>query len=252
MRKTALTVTVILAVVAVAWAGGDPWKTKPVDQWTDKDIQEILQTSPWAKANIQPQGAWHPDGTTQITGGSTGMGGSSSDTSHVAAGANPEQTGASEKLDSTAAGQASYSIFWWSSRTIRAASMRRAVLKGSMSEADAEKTLGNTPDDYMVLVQGTNMQIFQHRGEDAFEKAAYLQLKKTKQKVYPTKVAFLKGGDGTSVTGAVFYFPKKETNGEPTIAPDEKEIDFYLQMGDAKLLTYFDPRKMVDSKGEDL
>lgn len=96
------------------------------------------------------------------------------------------------------------------------------------------------------------MQIFQHRGEDAFEKAAYLQFKKTKQKAYPTKVAFLKRSDGTTVTGAVFYFPKKDANGEPTIAPDEKEIDFYLQMGDAKLLTYFDPRKMVDSKGEDL
>jgi len=35
------------------------------------------------------------------------------------------------------------------------------------------------------------------------------------------------------------------------IDPDEKEIDFYLQMGDAKILTYFDTRKMVDSKGQD-
>jgi hypothetical protein len=69
--------------------------------------------------------------------------------------------------------------------------------------------------------------------------------------VYPTKVAFLKGGDG-NVNGAVFYFSKKGAGDEPTIAPDEKEIDFYLQMGDAKLITYFDPRKMVDSKGADL
>jgi len=129
--------------------------------------------------------------------------------------------------------------------------MRKAVLKGTMTEADAEKTVSNVPDDYMVLVQGTNMQIFQHRGEEAFEKVAYLQLKKTKEKVYPTKVAFLKTADG-GVNGAVFYFPKKSANGEPTIAPDEKEIDFYLQMGGAKLITYFDPRKMVDSKGEDL
>jgi hypothetical protein len=251
MRKTALAVSVILAAVAIAWAGGDPWKTKPVDQWTDKDIQEILQTSPWAKAAVQPQGAWHPDGMTQASG-TIGTPGGSTDTSHVSSGATPDRPGGTEKEDSAAAGKASYSIFWWSSRTIRAASMRRAVLKGSMTEADAEKTLANIPDDYMVLVQGTNMQIFQHRGEEAFEKVAYLQLKKTKQKVYPSKVAFLKGSDGTTVTGAVFYFPKKGGDGEPTVAPDEKEIDFYLQMGDAKLLTYFDPRKMVDGKGEDL
>ena len=62
---------------------------------------------------------------------------------------------------------------------------------------------------------------------------------------------FLKSPDG-GVNGAVFYFPKKSAGEEPTISPDEKEIDFYLQMGGAKLITYFDPRKMVDSKGEDL
>jgi|HubBroStandDraft_6_1064221.scaffolds.fasta_scaffold55579_2 hypothetical protein len=250
MRKTSIAVTALLAAAAIAWAGGDPWKTKSIDQWTDKDIQEILLTSPWAKAGVQPQGAWRPDGMTQASG-STGIAGSKSDTAHVGAGSNPEQTGATAKEDSAAAGQASYSIFWWSSRTIRAASMRKAVLKGTMTEADAEKTVSNVPDEYMILVQGTNMQIFQHRGEEAFEKAAYIQLKKTKQKVYPTKVAFLKGGDG-NVNGAVFYFSKKGAGDEPTIAPDEKEIDFYLQMGDAKLITYFDPRKMVDSKGADL
>jgi hypothetical protein len=250
MRKTSLAVIALLAAAAIAWAGGDPWKTKTIDQWTDKDILVILQTSPWAKVNVQPQGAWRPDGMTQSSG-STGIAGSKSDNTHVTTGAAPGQNGATEKEDSAAAGQASYSIFWWSSRTIRAASMRKAVLKGTMTEADAEKTVSNVPDEYMVLIQGTNMQIFQHRGEQAFEKVAYLQLKKTKEKVYPTKVAFLKNADG-SVNGAVFYFSKKTTGDEPTIAPDEKEIDFYLQMGDAKLITYFDPRKMVDSKGEDL
>jgi hypothetical protein len=250
MRKASIAVTALLAVAAIAWAGGDPWKTKSIDQWTDKDVLEILQTSPWAKANIQAQGAWRPDGMAPATA-VLGAPGSSQDNSHVASGSTPNQPGGTDKEDSAAASQSTYSVFWWSSRTIRAASMRRAVLKGTMTEADAEKTVSNVPDDYMILVQGTNMQIFQHRGEQAFEKVAYLLLKKTKQKVYPSKVGFTKAADGT-VNGAVFYFPKKGASGEPTIAPDEKEIDFYLQMGDAKILTYFDPRKMVDSKGEDL
>jgi hypothetical protein len=152
--------------------------------------------------------------------------------------------------ESADAAQAVNSVFWWSSSTIRTASIRRAVLQGTMTEADAEKTLANTPDNYMVLVQGTNMLIFQRRREQAFEKAAYIRPKK--EKMYPTQVGFLKGNDSQTVTGAVFYFCKKGTNGEPTIGPREKEIDFYLQTGDAKKLTYFDPRKMVDSKGEDL
>ena len=182
--------------------------------------------------------------------GSTGIAGSKSDTAHISAGADPQQNGASEKQDSAAANEATYSIFWWSSRTIRAASMRRAVLKGTMTEADAEKTVSNVPDEYMILVQGTNMQIFQHRGEQAFEKAAYLQLKKTKQKIYPTKVAFSRAR--WQCKWRNFLLLQEGPGGDPTIAPDEKEIDFYLQMGGAKLYTYFDPRKMVDSKGEDL
>ena len=28
MRKTTLAVTALLAAAAIAWAGGDPWKTK--------------------------------------------------------------------------------------------------------------------------------------------------------------------------------------------------------------------------------
>jgi hypothetical protein len=251
MRKTGFILTAVLAVVAIAWAGGDPWKTKPFAQWTDKDIQEILQNSPWARANVQPQGAWRPDGSTQASG-NIGVAGTGSDTSNRSAGASPNQPGGAEKNAEAAASQAVYTVYWWSSRTIRAASMRRAVLKGTMTQADAEKTVANPPDEYMILVQGTSMAIFQQRGEQAFQNVAYMQLKKNKQKVSPSKVAFLKGPDGTTVTGAVFYFSKKGSNGEPVISPDEKEIDFYLQIGSTKLLTTFDPRKMVDSQGEDL
>ena len=49
MRKKAFAVTVILAAAAIAWAGGDAWKTKSMDQWTDKDIMEIQITSPWPR-----------------------------------------------------------------------------------------------------------------------------------------------------------------------------------------------------------
>jgi hypothetical protein len=251
VRKTGFALTAILAVAAIVWAGGEPWKTKPFAQWTDKDVQDVLQNSPWSKANIQAQGAWHPEGTTQASG-SIGMAGSSSDTSHISAGAAPDQQGGAQKNASAAAADAVYTIYWWSSRTIRAASTRRAVLKGTMTQADADKAVATPPDDYMILIQGTNMVIFQQRGEQAFQSAANIQLKKNKQKLSPSKVVFLKGPDGTTVTSAIFYFPKKGSNGEPTISSDEKEIDFYLQIGGSKIFTNFDAKKMADNQGEDL
>lgn len=251
MRKKLIGGVAFLIIAALAWAGGDPWKSKPPSQWTDKDIADIFQNSPWARANVTAQGAWRPDGMSQASG-SGGVAGSKTDMSKGSAGSTPTEMGGSEKEDAAAAEAAAYSVYWWSSRTIRAAAMRRAVLKGAKTEDDVDKAVSETPDDYMILVQAPNMKLFQRRGEQGFEKAAWLQMKKSKEKLFPAKVDFLKGSDGNSVTGVIFHFPKKSANGEQTIAADEKEIDFYLLVGGSKILTAFDPRKMTDSKGVDL
>jgi hypothetical protein len=189
MRRTALSLLAVVAIAAIVWAGGEPWKTKPVSQWTEKDIQDVLQNSPWAKANVEVRGAWRPDGMSQASGSPTipGSGqpsrnGSVGDNSHVSAGATPDTPGGLENAEAAAAAQVPYSVFWWSSRTVRAAFYRRAVLKGTMTEADLEEHVAASPDEYMVLVQSTNMRIFQLRGEKAFESAAYLQTRTHKQR----------------------------------------------------------------------
>ena len=253
MRKTTFAVTALLAAAAIAWAGGDPWKTKSLDQWTDKDIiGNSDRRHLGRRSDVQPQGAaTRPDGMSQIDAAVRASRAVRSDKSHVTPRCSPRPNGRLGKGGCGRGKQASYSVFWWSSRTIRAASMRRAVLKGTMTEADAEKTLSNVPDEYMVLVQGTNMQIFQHRGEEAFEKAAYLQLKKTKEKVYPTKVAFLKSARWRRKWRCFLLL--EEGCQRRTDHRSGREGNRLLSPnGRGQAITYFDPRKMVDSKGEDL
>jgi hypothetical protein len=254
MRKAVVVGVGVLALAMLVWAGGDPWKSKPFAKWTEDDVKLIFQSSPWAKPNLEPYGSWRPLGnsTADSAPGLYGKsaGGAPTDVKGGHAASNPADSGASVERDAMASRQA-YTVLWWSSRTIRAASVRRAVLHGSMTEADAEKLVDEPQEDYQVLVKASNMAIFEKRGEKAFQNAAYLELKKSKQKLTPTKVTFQLGADD-SVIGAVFHFPRKGSNGEPTISPDEKEIDFFVQIGDAKLMTDFDPRKMVDSKGADL
>jgi len=247
MRKTLFGTLAILAMAAIVWAG-DVWKSKPYQQWDEKDVMTVLQTSPWAKVNVTPSGAWHPADTTPITGGSVGYAGGGNDTSHNN-GAMPSQAGGSEKEAS--AGSSVYNIYWWSSRTIREASFRRQVLKGTTTQDAADNALKTAPDSYQILVAGQNMAIFKARGEDAFKNTAYIQLKKTKKKLSPSKVEFQATADG-KVVGAIFSFPKKDASGEPSIDSDEKEIDFNLQVGDAWIRTLFIPKQMVDSQGEDL
>jgi hypothetical protein len=209
--------------------------------------------------NLSASGAWRPtDAAPSDTSnlsvpgtGRSGTAGSGSvgDTSNRSAGVGGNQPGGAEKL--AAAGPQTYNVFWWSSRTIRKASARRAVLKGTTTQEAADKTVSATIDSYQILVNGSNMAIFQQRGEQAFKETAFIQLHKTKQKLSPTDVTFQKGPNG-EVMNAVFSFAKKGANGEPTISSEEKEIDFNVQIGGSWLRTFFSPKQMVDSEGGDL
>jgi len=239
-----------LVVVVLASAGGDPWKDKPFDQWTDRDITAVLQTSPWAKVNLQTGlGSKQMDGQA-VTGGSLGTSGGAEAQAKTAAGALPGQTGGVAK--NANAGPAVYNAFWFSSRTIREAVARRAMLHSEMEEAAAKKFIDQTFDEYEIMIQGSDMSVFELRGENAFKDAAFLQMKKSKQKIGPDRVEFQKGADGTSVQSVKFFFPKKDANGAPTISADEKEVDFYVRVGADQIRTFFEPMKMVDSQGEDL
>lgn len=241
----------VLAIATVAWASGDVWKSKPYAQWDEKDITTILQTSPWSRPAVQIQGAWRPADTAAADTSNLGVAGSGADTSNRSAGAGSNQPGGTEKQAEALAAVQMYNIYWWSSRTIRETSLRRAVLKGSLTQDQADKMVTAPVDSYQILVNSPNMAIFQRRGEDAFKQVAFLQTHKNKQKLNPTKVEFQKNADGT-VVGAVFSFPRTSPNGEPLISSDEKEVDFQLQIGGSWLRTYFNPKQMVDSQGEDL
>jgi hypothetical protein len=241
MRKRYSTMLAVLVFVTIAWAGSEAWKSKPFQQWDQKDVTQILQASPWAKPNVQASGAWQPIGQSATDG----AGAYGTRSSSVA-------DGGAEKTKEAMSGVRSFSVYWWSSRTIRGASCRQAVLRGAMTEADAEKLVAQVPDEYVVRVLGNNMSIFAERGEKAFESAAWLDLKKSKTKLTPTHVTFERNPQSEKIESVSFYFPKKDQNGNPAIAPDEKEIDFFLKVGDAKVITYFETKKMVDLQGIDL
>src|SRR5258708_27300627 len=47
--KSLLLFSVMIAFAAAVWAGGEPWKGKPYQQWDDKDLQRIFTDSPWTR-----------------------------------------------------------------------------------------------------------------------------------------------------------------------------------------------------------
>ena len=148
--------------------------------------------------------------------------------------------------------QASFSVFWMSSRTMRAALGRRQVLHSGRDASEVDKYVNQPLEDYQIVIQGRDMAPFQQNDETFFQSHAFLEAKKSKDKVSPSKVTYERGSDGKSVTAAFFTFSKKTASGENVIAPDEKEVQFTCSLGKSTLKVDFDPRKMDDQKGPDL
>src|SRR5215831_15106063 len=49
LKAAAAFLFVALTLAALAWASDPPWKGKPYDQWTDKDLEKIFTDSPWSR-----------------------------------------------------------------------------------------------------------------------------------------------------------------------------------------------------------
>jgi hypothetical protein len=61
MRKIIFGSLALIILATLAWASGDPWKSKPFAQWDEKDLRKILSDSPWSKV-VQVPAAWKTGG----------------------------------------------------------------------------------------------------------------------------------------------------------------------------------------------
>lgn len=237
-------------LAAAAFGADEPWKTKPFQQWTEKDIDRILSSSPWVRSIVLPAGN-SPGGF----GNSPGYEGPPGSGPGGANNANNPNNPPSLQQDEQQGAQPStrtFYIFWQSSKTMRAAVARRAVLQSKISEAEAEKYVDVPQVDYQIVVQGQNMRIFQDYDEKYTQEGSFLKFRKSKEKVSPSKVEFQRAPDGGAVTAVIFSFPKKLPSGSPLILPDEKSIEFTCRLGGFVLDATFDPRKMKNQAGPDL
>ncbi len=244
-----------LILTTLVWAGGDPWKAKPYQQWDANDVKKIFSDSPWSKV-VQISATWKPTETSagaapaepQSSGGGARTGG-------VGGGAASSQSSAPSPTGGTPVAtnaEASYAVRWISSRTIREAGYRNSVIEGRLKEDEAEKQLALPVDTYKVYLGGPDMTPFQSMDDKALQSAATLTDKKTKQHISATNAEVVHSEDGKTLQGIVFSFPKQSGNGEPSISPNEKSVEFICVAGKAKIQTTFDLSKMEDSKGRDI
>jgi hypothetical protein len=267
MRKVILGGIAVLAIAAFAVASNDPWKDKPYQQWDQKDIQKIFQNSPWSKT-VTVDAKWQSGGggsTGQVpaspsglpSGSSAGGGGSSpggGGRPGMGGGGGGPSGGGAPSGGEAGGGvpQAPFVVRWLSSRTMREAFVRSAVLGGKMTESDAAKDLSQTPDTYQVMVVGPQMNPFQSLEEAGVKQNAFLIPKKSKEKIEASKVEFQRSPDGKTVQAVIIAFPKKTATGQSTIGADEKGAEFSVVASNTTIKTSFDFSKMHDAQGPDL
>ncbi|HVB57253.1 MAG TPA: hypothetical protein VNE63_12640 [Candidatus Acidoferrales bacterium] len=229
----------MLAMVALAWAGGkpEPWKTKPYTEWDQNDLKLILNDSPWAKLD-QVEADWRTSKGGEETAAAPPAGGMPVNRPYGAGNA-PGQS------------MAYFDVRWYSSRTIREAIVRNAILAGQVQDAAAEHYLAQTPADYQIAVAGPDMTPFASAGESTLKAKTYLEAKQSKQKASPSSVTFQRTPDGKTITAVVFSFSKQTASGQPLIAAKDKQVQFVCKVKHLDLNTGFDLRKMTDQKGPD-
>jgi hypothetical protein len=237
--KTPALFVALLLLVVLTWASNEPWRGKPYQQWDDKDLERIFTDSPWSRTAMITR-TWLPLSAKDLPEGP------------IQGGARKIPKKLEQSDQATLGADVNFNVYWDSSRVMRQASARQAVLHGGKSASEVEKFLNQPTDEFEIVIQGVDMAPFVRKDEKFFQANSYLQPRKSKQKISPSHVHYERDEAGQLVTAAVFFFPKKTGSGEPTIASDEKSIEFTCKLEGATLRVNFEPQKMVDQAGPDL
>ena len=251
MGRKLAAVALAVSVSLPAWAD-DPWKEKAYTEWTQEDVRKVLNDSPWARRVIV-QAPWARDSRLgRITPQDRAPGAGSGQTLETSRPGGAESPAPAIQSEAAQIPEATFVVRWVSARTLRRAMVRAQQLRGALSAEEGEKQLAPEAPFYQVLVVGPDMTPFQKADEIQLKEKAQLRLKKSKQKLAPDRVEIHRSEDGKRVAAILFHFLKKTPAGEPTIAPDEKGIEFLCRAGGVSLKVTFELAKMAGREGADL
>lgn len=258
MHKKILAGVAFLVVTGLVWASNEPWKTKPYQQWDKADLAVILNDSPWVKKVVVDVN-WkrNPSSGSQAGMTATDPAVELREHAQMQKGGPPDSSPPDPSMSSVGSGgatstspNATFYIRWYSSRVMREALARVAIISGKVSEAEGAKLLAEPVTDYEIIVFGPDMTPFESLTEDQLNSASSLEGKQSKQKVAAASVRVNKSADGRT-NSVVFFFPKKTESGADVASDQEKGLEFVCKLKGLDLHNTFDTRKMVDEKGAD-
>ena len=205
---------IVLLCAGLLWAQ-KAWEKKPYTEWTQREVNQVLQESPWARSALL-------QGYILV------------DTPAAAAAGGPRVLAR-----------------WESALTVRRALVRREELAGRAGGEAAAEYLATTPPSHVLMMFGPPLasRSFQNLTEEVARESSYLELVGSKQKIKPVAVRLHRRG--IELAALEFHFPR-EIEGKPVLGPEQKKVGFYCGMGSAWFSTEFDLTKMVRDGQPDL
>lgn len=224
------------------FADNKPWKSKPFQQWDAKDVQQIMTNSPWVRVTTVPR-SWlsvaekNAAPEQEIGGGVRSM---------------PGPGGATTRESEASQQQLNAYVYWDSAHVMREASARNAVLHGTMNDSDAGQYANAPQEEYQIVLYMADMTPFTRNDEKFFLDKAYIQTKRGKLKLPPSQIKYDRDSNG-GLKDVIFFFPKKTSSGDPTVASTEKEVTFDCKFGGGSgVHVSFDIQQMSGPAGLDL
>jgi hypothetical protein len=233
-RKIILAAGAIACLAVCVWAT-EPWKNADFEKWSAKDVDRILNNSPWAKQITIPYSPYlngdSPETDQQMKIGKAGdPGGADAQTYHASG---------------------TFTLRWNSALTLRRALYREAVLKGMGTDDASQRYLINDEENVDLVLIPTGQTLLPPTEAISLRRETYLELKPSGRKIYAVIAETRMWVDARDSRGYFFAFPQRMKDGAPSIPKDATEISFFTQVGVRKFEAKFKVAEMMMGEGAD-
>jgi hypothetical protein len=210
--------SLLKVVPATAFASKEFWNEKKPSDWTDAEIHQLLNQSPWAKeGSINDTSRRGSLGPTAAAGGGGGAGGGGRHTARSTSGTRTDAPSSGPQLAWKA------TVRWESALPVREALRRGAP--------------GELPEDYILNVFGEVPAADPDSGFAALKDDTTLEHKGDQIKLNRIELA---PGNNVAEAGTLFYFSRRLA-----LKLEDKEAIFTTKLGPLKVKCKFTLRDML-------
>jgi hypothetical protein len=218
-----------IPVAACMFAGhlssADFWQSKPFTEWNEKDVQKLLQSSPWARpVSVAASGAAASAANASPLDGFSGLGNRK--------GVNPGDSSGARSLVTVV-------VRWQSAKPVRQAAVKAKYGNEAGTSPEAKKALDEPSDHYIISICGLPANAFDGNPDHLRQQmlAQGMLVIKGREPIRP--VDFITEGDGPTAQG-MFVFPKTIL-----ITEDDKDAEFIVKIRDYNIRQKFHLKDMV-------